>query len=106
MLPQVTPVTSQTLNYSPVAVGIVFTYAVGFWLLSGRKWFAGPIKQIQGQFWKPSSDVDIVNEADPRFFSRLLLLPCISLTAEEMGIDISVPGELERAEKEAMFEKA
>ncbi|KAF9519895.1 hypothetical protein BS47DRAFT_1374938 [Hydnum rufescens UP504] len=47
MLPQVNPVTSQTLNYSPVAVGIVFTYAVGFWLLSARKWFAGPIRQLQ-----------------------------------------------------------
>lgn len=49
MLPQVNPVTSQTLNYSPVAVGIVFTYAVGFWLISARKWFTGPIKQIEGE---------------------------------------------------------
>ena len=42
------PVNTQTLNYSIVAVGIVVTYSVGFWLISARKWFTGPIKQIAG----------------------------------------------------------
>lgn len=48
MLPQLNPVDSQTLNYAPVAVGIVIVYSLGFWLLSARTWFTGPIKQIQG----------------------------------------------------------
>lgn len=48
MLPQINPVNSQTLNYAPVAVGIVIAYSLGFWVLSARKWFTGPIKQIQG----------------------------------------------------------
>jgi len=46
ILPSVNPVNSQTFNYSIVAVGIVIIYSVGFWLLSARKWFKGPIKQI------------------------------------------------------------
>jgi len=46
ILPQVNPVNSQTLNYSIVAVGVVVAYSLGFWLLSARKWFTGPIRQI------------------------------------------------------------
>ncbi|KAM5545486.1 hypothetical protein V8D89_000524 [Ganoderma adspersum] len=48
ILPQANPVDSQTLNYAIVAVGIVAVYALGFWLVSARKWFTGPIKQITG----------------------------------------------------------
>ncbi|KAI0370754.1 amino acid transporter [Pilatotrama ljubarskyi] len=47
ILPQANPVDTQTLNYTIVAVGIVLAYCMGFWLLSARKWFTGPIKQIQ-----------------------------------------------------------
>jgi len=45
-LPELNPVNSKTLNYAPVAVGIVLFYALGFWAISARKWFAGPVKQI------------------------------------------------------------
>ncbi|KAF8879599.1 hypothetical protein BD779DRAFT_1612886 [Infundibulicybe gibba] len=31
------------------AVSIVIFYSVGFWLMSARKWFTGPIKQIAGR---------------------------------------------------------
>ena len=34
ILPQANPVDSQTLNYAIVAVGIVLTYSMGFWVLS------------------------------------------------------------------------
>ena len=47
-LPELNPVNSKTLNYAPVAVGIVLFYALGFWAVSARKWFAGPVKQIAG----------------------------------------------------------
>jgi amino acid transporter len=47
ILPSLNPVNSQTLNYSVVAVGIVLIYSVGFWLISARKWYTGPIRQIQ-----------------------------------------------------------
>ena len=49
ILPQANPVDSQTLNYAIVAVGIVLTYSMGFWVISARKWFTGPIKQITGR---------------------------------------------------------
>lgn len=67
VLPEVNPVDSQTLNYTIVAVGIVISYSLGFWLvslltvlhsgdqlmrtcqISARKWFTGPIKQIEGE---------------------------------------------------------
>lgn len=40
-LPTVNPVTSQTLNYTGVAVGIVGIGAFGSWGLWARKWFTG-----------------------------------------------------------------
>ena len=43
------PVDTQTFNYAIVAVGIVILYSVGFWVLSARKWFTGPVKQIEGE---------------------------------------------------------
>lgn len=49
ILPQENPVNSQTLNYAIVAVGIVVTYSLGFWVISARKWFKGPVKQIAGE---------------------------------------------------------
>ncbi|KAJ3818710.1 amino acid/polyamine transporter I [Lentinula raphanica] len=49
ILPQENPVDSQTLNYAIVAVGIVVTYSVGYWLISARRWFAGPVKQIAAE---------------------------------------------------------
>lgn len=41
-LPVRYPVTDQSLNYTPVAVGGVFVLTVSYWLISGRKWFKGP----------------------------------------------------------------
>lgn len=46
-LPGVNPVNSQTLNYTPVAVGIVSLWAFGSWFLWARRWFTGPIRQIE-----------------------------------------------------------
>ena len=40
-LPQVNPVTADTLNYTPVAVGVVGLFAFGSWGIWARKWFTG-----------------------------------------------------------------
>ena len=48
-LPTANPVTSQTLNYTPVAVGIVALWAFGSWFLWARRWFTGPIRQIEAE---------------------------------------------------------
>ncbi|KAI1793757.1 APC amino acid permease [Ganoderma leucocontextum] len=60
LLPQVNPVNSRTLNYAVVAVGIVVAYALGFWLLSARRWFTGPIKQIITD--EMSADIDTIDQ--------------------------------------------
>ncbi|KAI9666248.1 MAG: hypothetical protein M1821_004183 [Bathelium mastoideum] len=48
-LPTSNPVDSQTLNYTPVAVGIVAVGAFGSWFLWARKWFTGPVRQIEAE---------------------------------------------------------
>jgi len=45
-LPTANPVTSQTINYSVVAVGIIGIGAIGTWILSARRWFTGPAAEI------------------------------------------------------------
>ena len=46
-LPQENPVNSQTLNYTPVCVGIILLWCLASWFLWARKWFVGPIRQIE-----------------------------------------------------------
>lgn len=46
-LPTANPVTSQTLNYTPVAVGIVAVGTLGSWILWAHRWFQGPMRQIE-----------------------------------------------------------
>lgn len=59
ILPQLNPVNSQTLNYAIVAVGIVLTYSIGFWFISARRWFSGPVKQIEQE----ALGVDVMDPA-------------------------------------------
>ncbi len=44
--PQVYPVTSTSLNYAPVAVGVVLVASVGWWVVDARKWFKGPKRTV------------------------------------------------------------
>lgn len=39
--------TSQTLNYTVVAVGIIAVFSLSAWVVSARKWFVGPQREIQ-----------------------------------------------------------
>ncbi|KAA8529101.1 hypothetical protein F0562_034100 [Nyssa sinensis] len=45
-LPVAYPITDQTLNYTPVAVGGLLILTVSTWVLSARHWFRGPIANI------------------------------------------------------------
>ncbi|XP_021912206.1 amino-acid permease BAT1 isoform X2 [Carica papaya] len=45
-LPVAYPITAQTLNYTPVAVGGLLTLTVFSWIFSARNWFRGPITNI------------------------------------------------------------
>ncbi|TAQ86031.1 hypothetical protein B7494_g5643 [Chlorociboria aeruginascens] len=46
-LPTTNPVTSQTLNYTVVAVGIIAIGALGSWIVWARKWFVGPVRDVK-----------------------------------------------------------
>lgn len=48
-LPTANPVSSQTLNYTVVAVGIIAFGALGVWIVTARKWFVGPVKEIEAE---------------------------------------------------------
>jgi amino acid transporter len=48
-LPALNPVNSQTLNYTPVAVGIIAVWCLLSWFLWARRWFHGPIRQIEAE---------------------------------------------------------
>lgn len=43
-LPTSTPVSIENLNYSPIAVGVVFVWVIVAWLLGARRVFVGPIR--------------------------------------------------------------
>ncbi len=45
LLPQVKPITATTFNYAPIAVLVVIGFALGYWMLSARRWFKGPVVQ-------------------------------------------------------------
>ncbi|XVF44231.1 hypothetical protein PTKIN_Ptkin02bG0103900 [Pterospermum kingtungense] len=45
-LPVAYPITSETLNYTPVAVGGLLLITISSWILSARHWFTGPITNI------------------------------------------------------------
>ena len=45
-LPVAYPVTGETLNYTPVAVGGLLILTVSSWILRARHWFKGPITNI------------------------------------------------------------
>ncbi|SEC15504.1 amino acid permease [Streptomyces sp. 2314.4] len=42
MLPQAAPVTIETFNYAPIAVGVVLAFSGTWWLATARRWFLNP----------------------------------------------------------------
>ena len=53
-LPVAYPVTDQTLNYTPVAVGGLFVFVVVSWVLYAHKWFQGNLDTST----RPDNDED------------------------------------------------
>ncbi|WVZ54609.1 hypothetical protein U9M48_005379 [Paspalum notatum var. saurae] len=48
-LPVAYPVTKDTLNYTPVAVGGLFILVVLSWIAGARRWFEGPVTNLDGE---------------------------------------------------------
>lgn len=46
-LPTANPVTSQTLNYTVVAVGIIAVFSLTSWVVWAHRWFVGPQREIE-----------------------------------------------------------
>ncbi|KIP02622.1 hypothetical protein PHLGIDRAFT_286070 [Phlebiopsis gigantea 11061_1 CR5-6] len=88
VLPSENPVNSQTLNYTIVAVGIILAYCLGFWVLSARRWFTGPVQQLAGASFVRSL----------RGFVLILAPP---LAAEKAGVDMMDPALEEKMEAKA-----
>ncbi|CAM8983504.1 unnamed protein product [Rhodiola kirilowii] len=49
MLPTLYPITWTTFNYAPVALGLLLTLIMLWWILDARKWFKGPVRNIDSQ---------------------------------------------------------
>lgn len=62
-LPQLNPVNSQTLNYTPVAVGIIAVWCLTSWAVWARKWFVGPVRQVE-------ADLAGINADDPEAMAQ------------------------------------
>lgn len=45
-LPTSNPVTSQTFNYTVVAVGIIGIWSILSWVLWAHRWFTGPAEEV------------------------------------------------------------
>lgn len=46
LLPTLYPITWNNFNYAPVALGLVLSLVMLWWVLDARKWFKGPIRNI------------------------------------------------------------
>lgn len=42
-LPETSPVTGSSLNYSPLCLGAVLVFCWTYWFISARKWFKGAL---------------------------------------------------------------
>lgn len=49
LLPTTYPIAWNTFNYAPVALGIVLGLIMIWWMLDARKWFKGPVRNVDGQ---------------------------------------------------------
>ncbi|KAM0789229.1 hypothetical protein ACM66B_000072 [Microbotryomycetes sp. NB124-2] len=64
-LPTANPVNAQTLNYAPIAVGIVLLWVVGSWALWARRWFVGPRAEAVDELQKePGVDASAILSAN------------------------------------------
>jgi hypothetical protein len=55
-LPTSNPVTSQTVNYTAVAVGILALWSLGSWYLWAKHWFKGPCARVHEEMGGTQSE--------------------------------------------------
>ncbi|KAM0940023.1 putative amino acid/polyamine transporter I, amino acid permease [Dioscorea sansibarensis] len=52
LLPTLYPIKWDTFNYAPVALGVCITLIMLWWIVDARKWFKGPVRNIDDQIEK------------------------------------------------------
>ena len=64
--------TSQTLNYTVVAVGIIAIFSLGSWIIWAHRWFEGPVKEIQEaeRLGVDLTDPGALETAEPELFAH------------------------------------
>ena len=63
--PPTLPVTGETMNYSGPIFGLVLLFALADWLLRGRKFYTGPIREV-AEAVSPSHDTSALNTSTPK----------------------------------------
>ncbi|KAK1300580.1 hypothetical protein QJS10_CPB13g00696 [Acorus calamus] len=49
LLPTFYPIKWDTFNYAPIALGVSFSLILLWWVLDARRWFKGPVRNIDAQ---------------------------------------------------------
>ena len=47
LLPTQYPIELKTFNYAPIALGIVLSLILLWWIVDARKWFKGPVRNVE-----------------------------------------------------------
>jgi len=67
-LPEQNPINLQTLNYAPVAAGIILACALFFWVVGAHSWFTGP-----NEITEQETDIIVIKAVSmlekPEFFA-------------------------------------
>ena len=71
-LPTTNPVTSQTINYTVVAVGIIAIFSLTAWVTWAHRWFVGPLKEIEAaeRLGVNPEEPGALEAADPEIFAE------------------------------------
>ncbi|RKF54439.1 Amino-acid permease 2 [Erysiphe neolycopersici] len=48
LLPTIRPITAQNMNYAAAFLALILTFSWVFWIVSGKKYYSGPINEIHG----------------------------------------------------------
>ncbi|KAH7423877.1 hypothetical protein KP509_12G078700 [Ceratopteris richardii] len=49
LLPTTYPIELTTFNYAPIALGVVLSLVMLWWFVDARKWFKGPVRNVDSQ---------------------------------------------------------
>jgi hypothetical protein len=67
-----------TFNYAPIALGVVLGLIMLWWVVDARKWFKGPVRNIDEQVDHNGDSRELAGLLDQAFFFlRLCVCICV-----------------------------